>query len=968
MHPRLARRRARPRRVLAVLLALAAAACLGLASGAPEPERAPEPAPEAQPRPAARADARTAHTISYDRHSLLIDGERTLLQGAEFHYFRLPSPDTWRDVLEKYKAAGFNTVSLYFHWGYHSPKRGVYDFSGVRDVDRLLDVVEDVGLYAVVRPGPYINAETSGGGLPAWLKNVEGRARSSDAGYTAAYREWLTEINRIIVPHQITRGGPVVLYNVENEYAQNTDAQYMQDLQDLAHAQGVDVPITHNQCCQASWTPTWAEGLGAVDIPGLDDYPQSFECQDADTVWGPWGDGITRRLKDDAPVYAAEYQGGAIDLNNAGYEACRKLTGPAYMKYFYKSNLIKSGATLFSYYMGFGGTNWGYLAQPNDVYTSYDYGAMITEDRQLTEKYDEFKLQSHFLRAASGELTKTDEAAPADVPASDNPAVQTAARVNPDSGAAFTLVRHSEPAATTDDTAVLDYGDGRTLPVRVDGRDAKVLLSDYDFGGQRLAVSSSELMTHTDDGGGGDVALFYGRAGEDGRTVLEYGSRPRVEVLSGEASAAYEGGELTLDYVHEGLTRVRITGGDRPPLLLLLGTDATAAEFWQDAESGLLVRGTALLRDGAVHGGTARLRADTERAGEVEVFTGAGAGRLAVNGERVPVRRTASGSLLGALPGPRAVEPPELTGWRAAAEAPEAQPGFDDSRWRSADKTLHADDHGFHHGSLWYRGRFTATGGETTLKLNALTGRRGIYQVWADGRYLGSAKGGVQADSDPPVNEDPGPGTFTLPEAAAGEEVVVAVLVQNMGHNDDWIADDTRFKQPRGLVRAELEGSDAALSWKLQGARGGEDLTDVVRGPLNTGGLYGERHGWHLPGEPHSGAWRAAPPDVGAGTVTWYRTSFRLDLPRGQDTALALRFGEPPAGHRLLMYLNGWNVGQYGAGIGPQRDFTLPAGLLRDDGRNTLALAVIAEDDSAVRLPSLAVKGNHLTGPGPRGG
>ncbi|WBB59032.1 beta-galactosidase [Streptomyces sp. WMMC500] len=954
MHPLVTRRHARPRRALAALLALAAAACLGLVSGAPAPERAPE----ARPQPVARADARTAHTVSYDRHSLIVDGERVLLQGAEFHYFRLPSPDTWRDVLEKYKAAGFNTVSLYFHWGYHSPKRGVYDFSGVRDVDRLLDVVEDVGLYAVVRPGPYINAETSGGGLPAWLKTVEGRARSSDAGYTAAYREWLTEINRIIVPHQVTRGGPVVLYNVENEYAQNTDAQYMQDLQDLAHAQGVDVPVTHNQCCQASWTPHWAEGLGAVDIPGLDDYPQSFECQNADTVWGPWGDGITRRLKADAPVYAAEYQGGAIDLNNAGYEACRKLTGPAYMKYFYKSNLIRSGATLFSYYMGFGGTNWGYLAQPNDVYTSYDYGAMITEDRQLTEKYDEFKLQSHFLRAAAGQLAKTDEAA---APASDNPALETAARVNPDTGARFTLLRHADPPATTDDSAVLDYGDGRTLPVRLDGRDAKVLLSDYAFGGQRLALSSSELMTHT-SAGGRDVALLYGREGEAGRTVLEYGSRPGVEVLDGAADVSYarEGDALTLDYVHEDLTRVRITGGGRPPLLLLLGTDATAAEFWQDAESGLLVRGTALLRDGAVRGGTALLRADTERAGEVEVFTGAG--RLAVNGDRVPVRRTASGSLLGSLPGPRAVEPPELTGWRAAAEAPEARPDFDDSRWRAADRTLHADDHGFHHGSLWYRGRFTATGAETGLKLNAITGRRGIYQVWADGRYLGSAQGGVQADSDPPVNEDPGPGAFTLPDTAPGEEVVVAVLVQNMGHNDDWIADDTRFKQPRGLVRAELPGSAADIAWRIQGTRGGEDLADTERGPFNNGGLYGERHGWHLPQAPASGDWRRSRPDVEGGTVTWYRTSFRLGLPHGQDTALALRFGEPPAGHRLLMYVNGWNVGQYGAGIGPQRDFTLPAGLLRDDGRNTVALAVVAEDDSAVRLPSLVVKGNHRTG------
>ena len=88
-------------------------------------------------------------------------------------------------------------------------------------------------------------------------------------------------------------------------------------------------------------------GPGAVQIPGVDDYPQSFDCSNAATAWGPWGEGVTERVRDDAPVYAAEYQAGAIDLNNAGYEKCRELTGPEYMRFFYKNNVIASGATMF---------------------------------------------------------------------------------------------------------------------------------------------------------------------------------------------------------------------------------------------------------------------------------------------------------------------------------------------------------------------------------------------------------------------------------------------------------------------------------------------------------------------------------------------------------------------------------------------------------------------------------------------
>src|SRR5450756_456850 len=113
-------------------------------------------------RPAMAASPQTAHTVSYDGYSLMIDGKRTYIWAGEFHYYRLPSPDLWRDVLQKMKAAGFNATSIYFDWAYHSPKPGVYDFTGVRDVDKLLDIANEVGIYVIARPGPYINAEVDG--------------------------------------------------------------------------------------------------------------------------------------------------------------------------------------------------------------------------------------------------------------------------------------------------------------------------------------------------------------------------------------------------------------------------------------------------------------------------------------------------------------------------------------------------------------------------------------------------------------------------------------------------------------------------------------------------------------------------------------------------------------------------------------------------------------------------------------
>ena len=69
------------------------------------------------------------HTITYDQYSLMIDGQRTVIWSGEFEYWRLPSPSLWLDILQKMKAEGYNAVTIYFDWAYHSPKSGVYDFS-----------------------------------------------------------------------------------------------------------------------------------------------------------------------------------------------------------------------------------------------------------------------------------------------------------------------------------------------------------------------------------------------------------------------------------------------------------------------------------------------------------------------------------------------------------------------------------------------------------------------------------------------------------------------------------------------------------------------------------------------------------------------------------------------------------------------------------------------------------------------
>ena len=91
----------------------------------------------------------TPKKITWDEHSMLVDGKRVVLWSGEIHPFRLPNPSLWRDVMQKMKAVGFNGIAFYFDWGYHSPAPGVYDFSGVRNVERALEIAEEEGLYVI---------------------------------------------------------------------------------------------------------------------------------------------------------------------------------------------------------------------------------------------------------------------------------------------------------------------------------------------------------------------------------------------------------------------------------------------------------------------------------------------------------------------------------------------------------------------------------------------------------------------------------------------------------------------------------------------------------------------------------------------------------------------------------------------------------------------------------------------------
>ena len=918
------------------------------------------------------------HTITFDPYSLMIDGTRLFVWSGEFHPFRLPSPALWLDILQKMKASGYNAVCMYFNWSYHSPAPGDYDFSGVRDMGLALRMAADTGLYVLARPGPYINGELNGGGFPGWLTRTAAVARTDDPAYLGYADEWLTAIDAILARHQLTDGGgTVALYQIENEYASYltsaTGIGYMSHLYAKARADGITVPLYHNDKGRnGDWVPGSFPAPDSNYLYAFDGYPSATGAPPDWGYYGPGGAKGGSTASPATPGFEAEFGGGYFDpwggapWHGQGYVYERTLDGPGYERQFYLTN-VANGIKLHNVYMTFGGTSWGWLPA-SVVYTSYDYGAAISEARQLTGKIPAMKEMGFFLQAVP-DITKIDKAAPVSASSS---LVVTYHLANPDTGTQFYFVRNDHTADLSFTLPVTAGGGSYTVPqsgtLQLNGKDMKVIVADYRLGSARLVYTTSHLMTQAAVGAQ-DVAVLASRPGDDGETVLRYPAAaqgPAVVVLAGSGvTSSWDAGpgDLRLDYPHQGITRILVTPASGRPLLLLAVDDDAAATIWPVSTAGglVLVSGPALVRTARREGRVLALAGDTAAATTLEAWVPGHPGLLTWNGRPVPVTRTASGSLAARapLPGPPAVPLPVLDRWRYAAENPEAGPGFDDSGWTVADKTasasatpvpagqpvLFADDYGFHYGDVWYRGTWSGTAGATSVSISYQTGQVGMFLAWLDGEFLGSGMMPVPTPAQATTQGWAATVPLALPAAAQGDgSHVLAVLVRPMSHQEDGGANNA-FKQALGLTAVTFTGAAPAVTWRIQGTLGGEAPHDRLRGPLNNGGLYGERAGWYLPGFDDRGWAAVALP--GSSTrpgVSWYRTTFRLSVPPGLDASLGLSITDAPAkSYRAQIFLNGWNVGQYVNNVGPQSTFVLPGGLLQPRGENTLAIAVLAD-------------------------
>ncbi|KAJ5391927.1 hypothetical protein N7509_007417 [Penicillium cosmopolitanum] len=932
--------------------------------------------------------------VTWDKHSVFVRGERIMIFSGEFHPFRLPVPGLWLDVFQKIKSMGFNGVSFYVDWSLVEGNPGQVVTEGIWNLDKFFDAATEAGIYLIARPGPYINAETTAGGQ---RKNI--------------CQQW-AELSR---EHRSPTGGPVIMVQPENEYATWPDVseeefptqmnrEYMKYVEKQLLNTGITVPlIVNDNKALGYWAP--GSGLGATDIYGIDSYPLRYDCGNP-TFWPTYRfpydwQALHEKYSPNTPFSIVEFQGGSGGgWGGVVEDKCAELVNEEAVRVVYKNN-YGFGVKIFNIYMTFGGTNWGNLGYQGG-YTSYDYGAAITEARGISrEKYSEQKLEANFLKVSRAYLTATpgfgfngSYGAPASI-------AVTPLRGN-DTQTNFYLVRHANFSSTSNTkyTLHLPTSIGNiSIPqlgghLNLNGRDSKFHVTDYNLDGINLIYSTAEIFTWARGAGSARVLILYGGAGELHEFALSRHLGNPTVVEGSDVTLTPKGQAWVIQWQVKRERRIVRVSDLEIHLLwrneayeywpLELAAEEPIGNFSSPSKDMVIVKGGNLIRSIWIEDQTIRVTGDINATTEIEVISAPmrNLKTIIFNENEVQTSRTKSGKLTATLEyNPPKIKIPSLANldWKFLDSLPEIKPGYDDSKWTPCSKkttnnprgldtptNLYSMDYGFHTGSLIYRGHFVANGMESLISLNVSGGTGFGHSIWLNETFLGSWTG--SGSNTTAIQNLQFPNNLS-----AGQSYVLTILIDDMGQDEEAPGTDA-IKFPHGILSYQLlNHSQTDISWKVTGNLGGEQYHDLARGPLNEGAMYAERQGYHNT-KPPASKWLSSSPikdGIATAGVGFFTTSFSLDIPQGWDVPMSFVFNgsaaeSPESGsfgsnYRCQLFVNGYQFGKYINNLGPQVSFPVPEGILNHNGLNYIALTLWAQDEQGAQLVNLELTPTAVT-------
>ena len=306
----------------------------------------------------------------------LLDGKPFQIRSGELHPARIPR-EHWRQRIQMAKAMGLNTIAALIMWNHHETEPGNWDFStGNRDLKTFFNICKEEGILVYLRPGPYICAEWEWGGFPHYLLKEPGiRPREADDPiYVAASKRYIARLAKEIRPHMVDKGGPIIMVQVENEYASfGTDLNHLEEIRNLWIEQGIKGPFAiADGLPQIQKAKTYLPGT-ALGLDGSEDFAAA------------------RLISQGFPVWVGE-----------GYPGWLTHWGEDWAKNDYRETLkmLMRERISFNIYLAHGGTNFGWGAGSNSngdgskfepSITSYDYGAPTNEHGAPNEHYHDFR-------------------------------------------------------------------------------------------------------------------------------------------------------------------------------------------------------------------------------------------------------------------------------------------------------------------------------------------------------------------------------------------------------------------------------------------------------------------------------------------------------------------------------------------------------------------------------------------------
>jgi len=471
-------------------------------------------------------------TVSFDGQSFIVDGQRVWLVSGSIHYFRTPH-QLWRKRLAAARQAGLNCITTYVAWNVHEPEPGRFNFDGDADLRRFVQMIEDEGMYCILRPGPYICAEWDFGGLPPWLlRDEQVRLRQADGQFLEACSRYLGAVLDQVADLQVTSpgkgtkgGGPILIIQAENEWFCHNPEQvdkYLREIVRYLRENGTTVPIS---MCNNLWAcvdgtiATWnANRHLAADLRQL------------------------QIVQPDAPRIVAEYWPGWFD--RWGGEHHREFD--AELNSCRLAQILASGAQ-YNLYMFHGGTNFGFYGGRSvataDCFmtTSYDYDAPLREAGGRGDKYRAVKRISTFASQFGHVFAHLDPggaqaaAAPNEL---DEHALSVIQQRGGQGDVAFLFRSRGDTIRHVD---VL-LPDGLTLPVPIGSDCVAWFVTNTQLGGvATLTYTNLRPWAFLDK----RMLVLFGPAGADGLVCIN-GSPLSVTVPSGRTPAVEQHEELTV--------------------------------------------------------------------------------------------------------------------------------------------------------------------------------------------------------------------------------------------------------------------------------------------------------------------------------------------------------------------------------------------------------------------------------------